>query len=125
MVDIGREHSAVVGATMNTAGQIGAIISPLVVAKSVTWLNDWNIPLYLLGAPLVAGYPMLPLFENQGLGIALFSYGEHLFWGFNADWDLMPDLHQLVRDVHASFDDLHAAALGATERPRQRRLASS
>jgi WS/DGAT/MGAT family acyltransferase len=83
------------------------------------------IPLYLLGAPLVAGYPMLPLFENQGLGVALFSYGEHLFWGFNGDWDLMPDLNHLVRDMQASFDDLHAAAIGTAERPRQRRLSSS
>lgn len=55
VVDIGREHSAVVGATMNTAGQIGAIISPLVIAKSVTWFNDWNYPLYLLGGLFVAG----------------------------------------------------------------------
>jgi ACS family glucarate transporter-like MFS transporter len=55
VVDIGREHSAVVGATMNTAGQVGTIISPLVVAKSVTWFNDWNFPLYLLGGLFVVG----------------------------------------------------------------------
>ncbi|HTL68272.1 MAG TPA: MFS transporter [Lacunisphaera sp.] len=55
VVDIGREHSAVVGAVMNTAGQVGAIISPLVVAKSVTWFNDWNFPLFLLGGLFVLG----------------------------------------------------------------------
>ena len=48
VLDIGREHSAVVGATMNTAGQIGAVISPILVAKSVEWFNDWNFPLMLL-----------------------------------------------------------------------------
>jgi WS/DGAT/MGAT family acyltransferase len=30
-----------------------------------------QIPLYLLGARLQVGYPMVPLFENQGLSIAL------------------------------------------------------
>ena len=72
VVDIGREHSAVVGATMNTAGQIGAIISPMVVAKSVTWFNNWNFPLYLLGGLFVVGAacwffidPREPVFEAE------------------------------------------------------------
>lgn len=72
VVDIGREHSAVVGATMNTAGQIGAILSPLIVAKSVTWFNNWNIPLYLLGGLFVVGTiswlfidPTRPVFERE------------------------------------------------------------
>lgn len=54
-VDIGREHSAVVSATMNTAGQIGSIVSPLVVAYSVKWFADWNLPLYLLGGLFLVG----------------------------------------------------------------------
>lgn len=72
VVDIGREHSAVVGATMNTAGQIGAIVSPVVVAKSVTWFNDWNFPLYLLGGLFVIGAacwlfidPRRPVFGDE------------------------------------------------------------
>src|SRR5204863_5252495 len=32
------------------------------------------VPLYLLGAPLVCGYPVVPLFENQGVAVAIFSY---------------------------------------------------
>ena len=42
-------------------------------------------------------YPLVPLFANQALGIALFSYDGGLFWGFNSDWDALPDLHDLVR----------------------------
>jgi MFS transporter, ACS family, glucarate transporter len=71
-IDIGREHSAVVGATMNTAGQIGSIISPLVVAKSVTWFNNWDFPLYLLGGLFVIGAlswlfidPEVPVFSGN------------------------------------------------------------
>ena len=54
-VDIGREHSAVVSATMNTAGQIGAILSPFIVAYSAERFHDWNLPLYLLSGLFVLG----------------------------------------------------------------------
>ena len=27
-------------------------------------------------------------------------------WGFSADWDLVPDLHQLVDATARSFDEL-------------------
>jgi hypothetical protein len=42
------------------------------------------LPLYLMGARLVAGYPLVPLFENQGLGVAIFSYDDRLFWASTA-----------------------------------------
>jgi ACS family glucarate transporter-like MFS transporter len=54
-VDIGREHSATVGATMNTSGQIAAILSQPVVGYSVTLLGDWNVPFYLLGGLFIVG----------------------------------------------------------------------
>jgi len=50
----------------------------------------------MLGAKLEEVYPLVPLFTNQCLGIALFSYDGGLYWGFNADWDALPDLHELV-----------------------------
>jgi WS/DGAT/MGAT family acyltransferase len=50
----------------------------------------------LLDGRLCEVYPLVPLFSNQGLGIALLSYDGRLFWGFNADWDALPDLHDLV-----------------------------
>jgi diacylglycerol O-acyltransferase len=83
------------------------------------------VPLYLLGARLVAGYPMVPLFENQGLGVAIFSYDDSLFWGFNADWDLVPDLHHFANDVEASFEELHAIATATEVRTLTGRRASS
>jgi hypothetical protein len=44
------------------------------------------------------------------LGVALFSYDDRLFWGFNGDWDLVPDLHHFANDVETSLDELHAIA---------------
>ncbi|RIL06337.1 MAG: wax ester/triacylglycerol synthase family O-acyltransferase, partial [Proteobacteria bacterium] len=65
---------------------------------------------YLLGAPLVEAYPLVPLYRNQALGIALFSYDGGLYWGFNADWDALPDLHELVEWVADEFEHLRRAA---------------
>ena len=62
----------------------------------VTNVPGPQVPLRMLGAKLEAAYPLVPLFTNQCLGIALFSYNGGLYWGFNADWDAVPDLHELV-----------------------------
>ncbi len=92
------------------------------------------IPFYLLGARMVAAYPHLPLFENQGLGVALFSYAGTLYWGVGGDWNQMPDLNEFIGDIAESFDVLCAAAREAAlptmarpsvptpRRPRQPRL---
>lgn len=54
-IDLGQENSAVVGATMNTAGQIGSLLSPLIVAYSLKWYNNWNISIYLMGILFLIG----------------------------------------------------------------------
>jgi WS/DGAT/MGAT family acyltransferase len=70
-------------------------------------------PVYLLDAQLREVYPLVPLFRNQALGIALFSYDGGLYWGFNADWDAVPDLHDLVGFVGAEYQALCATAPSA------------
>jgi diacylglycerol O-acyltransferase len=67
-------------------------------------------PLYLLDAKITEVYPQVPLFTEQGLGIALFSYDGKLFWGFNADYDLVPDLAEFTKAVDASHRELRVAA---------------
>jgi diacylglycerol O-acyltransferase / wax synthase len=76
----------------------------------VTNIPGPQLPLYLLDAPLRESYPMVPLFENQAVGVALFSYAGGLFWGLNADWDAVPDLHDLTVALREEFDVLHRLA---------------
>jgi WS/DGAT/MGAT family acyltransferase len=76
----------------------------------VTNVPGPQFPVYLQGAPMREIYPLVPLFTNQALGIALFSYDGGLFWGFNADWDAVPDLHELVGAVEAEFGALRQVA---------------
>jgi len=67
-------------------------------------------PVYMLGARMTASWPLVPLFANQALGVALLSYDGRLHWGFNADWDVVPDLHDLVEAVVHEVDALAADA---------------
>lgn len=67
-------------------------------------------PVYLLGARMLESYPVVPLAPNQALGVALLSYAENLYWGLNADWDLLPDLHEFVEAVHAEHEELRVLA---------------
>jgi diacylglycerol O-acyltransferase / wax synthase len=67
-------------------------------------------PVYLLGAKMLTDYGLVPLADYIGLGIVLFSYEGKLSWGFNADWDVVPDVDVFVRFVAASFAELREAA---------------
>jgi ACS family glucarate transporter-like MFS transporter len=49
-LDIGGQHAGVMSAAMNTSGQIGGILSPLVLAYIVQWSGDWRLPLIIMSA---------------------------------------------------------------------------
>lgn len=41
---------------MNTAGQIGSLLCPLIVAYSLKWFgNNWDISIYFMGLLFLAG----------------------------------------------------------------------
>ena len=90
----------------------------------VTNVPGPQFPLYFLGARMLECYPLMPIAQYQALGIALFSYDGGLFWGFNADWGAVPDLHDLVRAVDDEFR-LLATAADLEPRDEQRQAAAS
>ncbi len=96
---------------------------PALLGRAADWLarfRSYNVvitnvpgpqlPLYLLGARMLEIYPLVPLFADQGLGIALFSYAGGLYWGLNVDWDLVPDIDDFVVVLDESFRELAAAS---------------
>jgi MFS family permease len=54
-VDIGGSQSGVISAAMNTAGQVGGILSPIVVGYVVQHFSNWSAPLYVTGAFYLLG----------------------------------------------------------------------
>ncbi|MEN8158639.1 MAG: wax ester/triacylglycerol synthase family O-acyltransferase [Myxococcota bacterium] len=89
----------------------------------VTNVPGPQLPLYLFGSRMIESYPVVPLPNGIGLGIALFSYDGKLCWGFNADWDLVPDLDRFVNFVAESLAELREVALGAGGPKKRRRPA--
>jgi WS/DGAT/MGAT family acyltransferase len=83
---------------------------------TVTNVPGPQIPIYLLGAKMVAMYPMVPLYMDHGIGVALFSYDGDVDWGISADYDLVPDLDHFAEAIRASLAELVAAAGRAAER---------
>lgn len=89
-------------------------------ARNVTRLLPFNlvvtnvpgpqVPMYLAGARMLEVYPHVPLAANLGLGIALLSYDGRIHWGFNADYDLLPDLGDFVADLRSALAELLRAA---------------
>jgi ACS family glucarate transporter-like MFS transporter len=55
VIEVGRNHVSVVGAAMNSAGNLAAMLNPLIVAYSVQWFGNWNLPLYLMGVLFLVG----------------------------------------------------------------------
>jgi diacylglycerol O-acyltransferase len=85
----------------------------------VTNVPGPQLPLYLLGSRMREIFPVVPLLDGLGLGIALFSYDGKLCWGFNADWDLVPDLDLLVGFVRDAADELRGLAARARREPKR------
>jgi MFS family permease len=54
-IEIGGGNAGVVGATMNTASQIGSLLCPLVVAYTLKWFNNWDVSLYIMSALFFMG----------------------------------------------------------------------
>ena len=65
-VDVGGRHAGVTAGTMNTVGQVGGILSPLVLAYLVDATNNWNFPLLVLaGIYAVAAVAWLLINPDQ------------------------------------------------------------
>jgi WS/DGAT/MGAT family acyltransferase len=86
----------------------------------VTNVPGPQIPLYFLGSEMQTTYPVVPLFQNLGLVIGLFSYNGGLFWGLNAEWEHVPDLHDFVVFLEQSFKEAQAEASRAAARAAKR-----
>lgn len=69
------------------------------------------VPLYALGRKMVTFYPYVPIGNDMGVGCAIQSYNQVLYFGLTADTAAAPDVARLKRFLDQSFEELRAAAL--------------
>jgi len=68
-IDIGGPNSGVLSAAMNTSGQVGAILSPIVLALILDRFADWAAPLHVMGVLyLIASVSWLFVDPRRRLG---------------------------------------------------------
>ena len=87
---------------------------------TVTNIPGPQFPLYLAGSDMTATYPLVPLWQSHGAGIAMFSINGMIDIGINMDRDLIPDASLLAELILAAFDELLAAKPVEKKRVRKR-----
>ena len=116
-----KSSSAALGA--ETMLDVAALAPPVLhsmVARSLYATRLFNITitnvpgpraqLYVLGAPLRAIYPIVPLAAEHSIGIAILSYMDEIAIGVSADRDACPDLDVMIDAIGAELAGLVAVA---------------
>lgn len=79
---------------------------------TITNVPGPQIPLYGLGSRLRRILPLVPLFADHAVGIAIVSYDGELVFGINADRAATPDLELLEAGLRTEFAALLSLARG-------------
>jgi diacylglycerol O-acyltransferase / wax synthase len=79
-----------------------------------------QIPLYMCGTKMLKYYPYVPIGFQIGLGCAILSYNQTLYFGLSSDAKAMSDvekfkeiLDEVFADLKATVEDLNNKATGA------------
>ncbi len=91
---------------------------------SVTNVPGPQAPLYAAGARMLATYPVPPLLPGHPLSIAVTSYDGKVFYGINADRDLLPDVDVFQTCLAEALEELLTAST-SKRAPRGRRRSTA
>ncbi len=89
---------------------VGPILRPFNL--TVTNVPGPQFPMFLLESRMLANYPIVPLWSQHGLGLAIFSFDGRLQWGIHADFDAIPDTDRVAAALQDATADLLTAARG-------------
>ncbi len=95
-----------------------ALFSARLFNVTVTNVPGPQTTLYAFGAPMREVMPLVPLFAEHALGIAIVSYDGGLVFGINADRATVPDLDVAVEGLEDSLEELRRIA-GVTHAGRR------
>jgi diacylglycerol O-acyltransferase / wax synthase len=76
----------------------------------VTNIPGPQLPLYILGREILEAYPIAFLPENHALAIAIMSYNGQMNFGLLADFDALPDIDLIGKNIDAELATLVSLA---------------
>jgi hypothetical protein len=75
---------------------------------------------------MIDTFPMVPLVQNQALGVAIMSYNGKMNFGLVGDFDAMPDIEDLAEYFQQALADLaRIAGVHLTPERKARKAPSS
>ena len=94
------------------AGLLGTLPTPPNNVANMVCTNVPGpmIPLYSVGYRLEAHYPMVPIAWEMGVGFAITSYNQKLYFGLMADAGAAPDVERLGDFLAQAYVELRSAA---------------
>jgi diacylglycerol O-acyltransferase len=103
-------------AAEHTLGFVQHAISRVLASPRTFNLVVSNIPgpsepMYMLGCPLEATYPVVPLADQHAVSIGMTSIGERACFGVYADRNVLPDAGALADDIDNALTELLLAAV--------------
>jgi hypothetical protein len=87
-----------------------ALFAPRLFNLTITNVPGPQFPLYALGARMRRILPLVPLFADHTIGMAIVSYDGELVFGINADYAATPDLDVLQTAMQEEFAALLSLA---------------
>jgi diacylglycerol O-acyltransferase / wax synthase len=64
------------------------------------------VPMYMLGCPLEAAYPMVPLADHHAVSVGMTTVHDQACFGVYADRQALPDVELLARDIDDAITEL-------------------
>jgi WS/DGAT/MGAT family acyltransferase len=74
-------------------------------------------PLYCMGHRMIEHHPWVPIGWRAGLGVAVMSYDQGLYFSLTADQSALEDLDRLAGYIGEAFDELEEAVVGPGKLP--------
>jgi len=107
--------------TQAALGQVGlAEVLPPATGLVISNVPGMREPRYLMGAKLIALYPMSVLIHAQGLNITVLSYAGELQFGLLSTPEIAPDVQHLADLIGKEFRIIQKAAQKKQGGPRPR-----
>ena len=86
---------------------------------TVTNVPGPQFPMYLAGSRMTASYPLVPLWQSHGAGVAIFSLNGMVDIGINMDRTLIARPEVLTQAIRDAFEELKATPARAPEPPKK------
>jgi WS/DGAT/MGAT family acyltransferase len=88
------------------------IASPRAFNLVVSNIPGPNEPMYMLGCPLRATYPVVPLADHHAVSVGMTTVHDQACFGVYADPQALPDVDMLAHDIDEAIAELLTCARG-------------